>query len=66
MFKQAQFFLARTHYALLGLTGDFNSYFVLCFCLEILLLLLIVHFNKVFVFQGNYAKDTTGNINNEE
>ena len=49
-----------------GLIGSFNLYFVLFFSLEILLLLLIVHFNKVLLLQSSYTKDTIGNINNEE
>lgn len=67
MFKQAQFFLPRIYYTIYwDSIGDFTSYFVLFFCMEILLLLLIVHFNKVHLFQGGCAKDTTGNINNKE
>lgn len=65
-FKQAQFFLVRHTMYCWGLIRSFNLYFVLFFCLEILLLLLIVHFNKVPLLQGSYTKDTIGNINNEE
>lgn len=65
-FKQAQFFLVRHIMYCWGLIGSFNLYFVLFFCLEILLLLLIVHFNKVPLLQSSYTKDTIGNINNEE
>lgn len=65
-FKQAQFFLVRHTIYCWGLIGSFNLYFVLFFCLEILSLLLIVHFNKVPLLQSSYTKDTIGNINNEE
>jgi hypothetical protein len=38
------------------LTGSYHLHFVLFFFLQILLLLLIAHFNKVLLFQGNQAK----------